>query len=80
MYIFSLNSRCGFSFKNNYLKMLVVFSAIFVAETKIIFRYDFAAPSNFREEHVLQISRFLPISAKKTFSTNSRKLIQSEIG
>ena len=37
-------SKCEFSFKNSSLKTLVVFSAIFVADTKLIFRYDFVAP------------------------------------
>ena len=36
--------KCGFSLKNSSLKTLVVLSAIFVADTKIIFRYDFVAP------------------------------------
>ena len=31
--------------------MLVVFSAIFVADTKIIFRYDFVAPLSKTKKH-----------------------------
>ena len=42
MYIFS--QKCEFSLKKWQLKTLVVFSAIFVADTKIIFRNDFVAP------------------------------------
>ena len=41
--------------------MLVVFSPIFVADTKIIFRYDFVAPLN-------QLSRSLK-SLLRTFGT-----------
>ena len=37
--------------------MLVVFSPIFVADTKIIFRYDFVAPiSSFAEVKFLHVS------------------------
>ena len=43
MNVFSLYSKCEFNFRNSSLKTLVVFSAIFVADTKIIFRYDFVA-------------------------------------
>ena len=33
-----------FNLQKEQFKMLVVFSPIFVADTKIIFRYDFVAP------------------------------------
>ena len=43
MNVFSLYSKCELNFRNSSLKTLVVFSAIFVADTKMIFRYDFVA-------------------------------------
>ena len=44
MHVFRVYIQSEFSFKNSSLKTLIVFSAIFVADTKIIFRYDFVAP------------------------------------
>ena len=37
-------TECKFIMKNNSFKMLVVFSPIFVADTKVTFVYNFVAP------------------------------------
>ena len=39
-------TECKFIMKNSSFKMLVVFSPIFVADTKITFVYNFVAPLN----------------------------------
>ena len=38
-------TKCKFIVKNSSFEMLVVFSSIFVADTKITFVYNFVAPS-----------------------------------
>ena len=40
-------TKCKFIVKNSSFKMLVVFSPIFVADTKITFVYNFVAPLKF---------------------------------
>ena len=40
-------TKCKFIVKNRSFEMLVVFSPIFVADTKITFVYNFVAPLNF---------------------------------
>ena len=37
-------TKCKFNVKNSSFEMLVVFSPIFVADTKITFVYNFVAP------------------------------------
>ena len=44
MYVFSLMFQDVNLARKIAVKMLVVFSPIFVADTKIIFQYDFVAP------------------------------------
>ena len=44
MQIFGLVTKCKFIVKNSSFEMLVVFSPIFVADTKITFAYNFVAP------------------------------------
>ena len=44
MQIFGLVTKCKFIVKNSSFEMLVVFSPIFVADTKITFVYNFVAP------------------------------------
>ena len=39
-------TECKFIMKNSSFKILVVFSPIFVADTKITFVYNFVAPLN----------------------------------
>ena len=46
MQIFGLVTKCKFIVKNSSFEMLVVFSHIFVADTKITFVYNFVAPLN----------------------------------
>ena len=53
MHVFSLYLKCEFSFKNSSLKTLAVFLPIFVADTKIIFHYNFVAPLGYLRIQVL---------------------------
>ena len=41
-------TKCKFIVKNSSFEMLVVFSPIFVADTKITFVYNFVAPNELR--------------------------------
>ena len=50
-------TECKFIMKNSSFKMLVVFSPIFVADTKITFVYNFVAPS--REVSPCYITSFM---------------------
>ena len=48
--------------------MLVVFPPIFVADTKIIYGYNFVAPLNFRGEDDFEFAKWLKKSIKPTLS------------
>ena len=39
--------------------MLIMFSPIFVADTKIIFRYDFVAPLNSINISIVDLAKFV---------------------
>ena len=41
--------KCKFNVKNSSFEMLVVFSPIFVTDTKITFVYNFVAPLKFKK-------------------------------
>ena len=44
-------TKCKFNVKNGSFEMLVVFSPIFVEDTKITFAYNFVAPLKKHEEY-----------------------------
>ena len=50
-------TKCKFIVKSSNFKLLLVFSPIFVADTKINFVYNFVAPLNIVEKYVKQLPR-----------------------
>ena len=60
-------TECKFIMENSSFKMLVVFSFIFVADTKIIFVYNFVAPLS-KTHHTCRVIYFIkPVMCKKQF-------------
>ena len=66
-------TKCKFIVKNSSFEMLVVFSSIFVADTKITFVYNFVAPLNLNQKQTSGILSVVAVmvvqgcSVKKVF-------------
>ena len=61
-------TKCKFIVKNSSFEMLVVFSPIFVADTKITFVYNFVAPLNLNQKQTSEILSVVAVMVRKVLN------------